>query len=201
MKKFTYLMTDGALYKIGQSVNPEQRLKQIKTGNPFCELICFGDKVSEQQLHVYFFKRRISGEWFSLEAKQIEEIKNLLANGFSYEAEVGNPDDIKYKTVIYKGVEVRTNKRINNGAKFYKLSTEQKLRNIAGKKRSEDLSSKYVISFGKYKGTKIVDMKSDEQINYIIWLVDEMKKSYSKNSKKKCRKYKAFNWWLRNYNK
>ena len=31
------------------------------------------------------------------------------------------------------------------------------------------------IYFGKYKGTKIADMKTDEQLNYLRWMIDNVK--------------------------
>jgi len=60
------------------------------------------------------------------------------------------------------------------------------------------ISEKYIIPFGKYRGTKITDMVNPEQIEYCEWILTEMDK-YSKNAKRKSAKYKAFRWWVDNY--
>ena len=53
MKKeiFTYIMFDGSYFKIGQSTQPEKRLKQIKTANPNVSLLCYGNKITEKYLY------------------------------------------------------------------------------------------------------------------------------------------------------
>lgn len=41
-------MCDGSLYKIGTSKHPKTRLKELRTANPYIELICFGKGVTEK---------------------------------------------------------------------------------------------------------------------------------------------------------
>jgi hypothetical protein len=57
----------------------------------------------------------------------------------------------------------------------------------------------YVIGFGKYKGTKINDMITIDQLRYVGWFVREKRKElkFKKNRRKDVR-YIVFNWW---YNK
>jgi len=66
-----------------------------------------------------------------------------------------------------------------------------------GKKKSNKKSEKYIIDFGKYKGTPIDEMLSEEQQNYCYWLYGEMRKNLSRSQKKRSRKYKAFSWAVR----
>jgi len=67
--------------KIGISRNPEERIKQLNTGNP--EPLTLIDKKlapnkfkDEQKIHNKFNTSRLNGEWFSLDNKQIENVLN-----------------------------------------------------------------------------------------------------------------------------
>jgi hypothetical protein len=161
MNYYTYLIYDGTNHKIGKSVNPEKRLKQIKTGNINAKLICYGKGVSEQYMHNRFFQNRLSGEWFKLNEKQIETAIRLIKFGENSEGNI---------------FDESVSKLIN------------------GSKKSFKLSEKYIIDFGKYKGTPINEMLSDEKYDYCVWLYNKMKNEMSIGEKKKSRKYKAFHW-------
>jgi len=78
MDKFTYLISDNFYYKIGRSVNPEERLNAIRTGNPNCTLLFYGMGRTEKQLHDIFKPFRIKREWFKLRIKDVELIQRLL---------------------------------------------------------------------------------------------------------------------------
>jgi len=80
MEKFTYLISDGLYYKIGESNKPEKRLNNLKTANPNCELICYDKGRTEKQLHDIFKVFKIEREWYKLKFKHIELIKRLLSN-------------------------------------------------------------------------------------------------------------------------
>lgn len=72
-------------YKIGMTKAPNQRFKAFNTKLPFqCEFICMietDDCVSlETELHTRFNHRHIRGEWFSLQADEIEYIKGLATS-------------------------------------------------------------------------------------------------------------------------
>lgn len=189
-EKYTYLMTDGRLFKIGQSVNPEGRLKTLKTGNPHIELITYGNGVTEKYLHEFLFRDRIVLEWFDLAEDKIENIKNLINKGESGRKK-GN---VKIETIEINGIKFK-NKRTG---KYFALSDSEKKRISDGVRKSEDLSKKYIINFGKYNGTKITEMTSDEQYDYCVWIYNRMKEELSTNKKKKSRKYKAFSWAVKN---
>lgn len=82
----TYLIKSIDLYKLGQSVNPEKRFKDIKTGNPHAELLCYGRNYTEKRLHKLFKRYRVTGEWFKLPDKAVEWLldnmndKHLISN-------------------------------------------------------------------------------------------------------------------------
>lgn len=78
MSKLTYLMTDGKLFKIGQSVNPQKRLLSIQNGNINAVLLFYGSGVSEKELHNKYAHKRVGREWFNLNDNDIEEIKLLF---------------------------------------------------------------------------------------------------------------------------
>ena len=80
-EQLTYLIFDGILYKIGKSINPEKRLKQIKTSNPNAKLICYGNAVTEKYMHDRFYRSRVKGEWFKLNDEQLRNAIRLIKNG------------------------------------------------------------------------------------------------------------------------
>jgi hypothetical protein len=84
---FVYLMIDHVnnYHKIGISNSPEYREKTLQSEKPTIELICnkkFPNrkiaKSFEQALHHAYSKKRIRGEWFSLDFNDIEDIKEAL---------------------------------------------------------------------------------------------------------------------------
>lgn len=160
----TYLMFDGNLYKIGKSKNPEQRLKQLKTGNPRIELIAITDKIEEKFLHDRFYQNRVNGEWFLFDEIKLKSILHYFENG---------------------------NKIIG---KYGLDWSKEVSRMILGNKKSDKLSGGYVINFGKYKGMLIQEMQSNEQYDYCVWYLEKLKKELSRSEKKTSRKYKAFYW-------
>lgn len=73
-------------YKIGSTIDIENRIKQLKTGNHNFQIIAtrqsinrFGD---EKILHKLYSGSRISGEWFNFNADQLAEMINTF--GFNY---------------------------------------------------------------------------------------------------------------------
>lgn len=71
--------------KIGFSTNPQKRLEQIQTGNPYKMRILYlavGSFYMEKRLHKLFKKHRYQGEWF--EGKVIKE---FLDNIFEHQRE------------------------------------------------------------------------------------------------------------------
>lgn len=69
----TYVMFDSKanLYKIGRSYNPYKREKDISCGNPSIQLILICDNDIERKMHKEFNSKRITGEWFRLNADDI----------------------------------------------------------------------------------------------------------------------------------
>lgn len=86
MKKWIYLIkADGdydTRYKIGiTKKTPQQRLKQLQTGNPYkLEIVDiyqseFADKI-ERTFHNIYNSNNTHGEWFELDMEQIFEFKD-----------------------------------------------------------------------------------------------------------------------------
>lgn len=78
---YVYLIKSDNNYKIGISTNPIKRFKTIQSAIPFnIEIIhliesCDYKKI-ERELHKKFYFKRINGEWFDLNNKDIEFIKS-----------------------------------------------------------------------------------------------------------------------------
>lgn len=178
IKYKTYLMYDGTYYKIGKSVDPEKRLKQLKTGNTKCKLVTYGQGVEEKYLHDYYFRNRVSGEWFNLTDAQVSNIKRLIEDGQSVSI---LPSKSKYG---------------------WRLSDEESIKIQRGIKKSLEFNKSYKIDFGKYNGVKIVDMVTVEMIQYCEWFVATTEKqALSKRQLRMNKKYKAFKWWVKIVNK
>jgi hypothetical protein len=159
---FTYLMFDGNYYKIGKSKNPLMRLKALKTGNPNIELLAYTDKIEEKYLHNRFFESKIGGEWFNLSKEKLKSLMNYFNHG---------------KILIGK-----------DGLNYCESVQKMKI----GLKTDMELIKKYIIDFGKYNGTPIIEMETDEQIDYCRWLYKKMAFDLSKRERRNSIKYKAF---------
>jgi uncharacterized protein (DUF3820 family) len=91
-RKCAYLAYDGRYFKIGESSNPEQRIKNMRTANPSIELITWGYGDTEANLHQTYKHRKIGGEWFDLKkqnvkaiCKRIEQVNPSDAFGKQYD--------------------------------------------------------------------------------------------------------------------
>lgn len=156
----TYLLFDGKLYKIGQSINPEKRLKNLRTGNTKVKIIAYGSGLTEKRLHEIFKNKRVSGEWFKLNNSDVCRIISLIRNeyqGISLSNEILK----KHEKNLLKQKELDNNK-------FVKYSG-------------------YVFTFGKYNGSRIIDMNTNNEINYVAWC--------AKNIRNK-KLNKIFKWWV-----
>ena len=77
-KEYCYLMYDGKYYKIGKSIHPQKRLKQLKTANPNIEIVDTSKLVDEKDLHNLYKHKNITLEWFDLTNEDVNEIKSLF---------------------------------------------------------------------------------------------------------------------------
>ena len=109
---YTYLAKAGQYYKIGQSKNPEQRMKTLKTGSPDIRLICYGTGETEKRLHVLYKHKRQSGEWFKLSCDDVEDIIKRIKNEFKTEYITTKSQQKKLDFVIkfgkYEGRKIST---------------------------------------------------------------------------------------------
>ena len=74
-----YMMKDAhsGLYKIGKSVNPQNREKTLQSEKPSISMVFFckeTDDFNEKVLHLEYSSQRIRGEWFDLSPAQVRFI-------------------------------------------------------------------------------------------------------------------------------
>lgn len=82
MSKKLYIARANDYFKIGISENPEERIKQLQTGNPepvdlYAEFEAEDAAKCESRLHKRFEGFRIQGEWFKLDVRIVDGIINL----------------------------------------------------------------------------------------------------------------------------
>lgn len=96
------------VYKIGIANDPQSRLAQLQTGNPYkLEIIsCYGFEdasMVEKSLHQAYKSQRLQGEWFELNTVQVgqfETICDLLGgrpaffDGNATDDEIEEEDDV-----------------------------------------------------------------------------------------------------------
>lgn len=138
--EYTYLMFDGLYYKIGKSLNPKKRLKEMATANPNCRLLCYGDCFSESAMHRIFATFRHKGEWFNLRHKEAELAKRMILNQ------------------MVKGDLLRV------------AQLKEQSNAIKRKKQKDYQEKSYAMPFGKYKDCVISKMTSFEELKYLIWV-------------------------------
>ena len=81
---FVYVLECKGRYKIGISTSPEHRITSLQIGNPFLislvEKIRFNNgkeaKEAEKALHCMFESKKVRGEWFDLEKKDLNFIRD-----------------------------------------------------------------------------------------------------------------------------
>src|SRR5688572_19924917 len=83
-----YVLKCGSRYKIGISVNPQQRLKQIQCLWPepitlIHQIRSPSYKPIERQLHHRFADKRRRGEWFELSDEDLSYIRSLDVDGLT----------------------------------------------------------------------------------------------------------------------
>lgn len=71
-------------FKIGFTKNFQTRFRTLRTSNADIEVV-FTERMhnafeNEQHLHAVFAKNRISGEWFSLNGEQVEQVISYIKN-------------------------------------------------------------------------------------------------------------------------
>jgi hypothetical protein len=101
-----YFITDGKYIKIGSSESPEQRLKQLQTGNAIPLKILKSveaPKKFESYLHFIFKAKKVNSEWFLLDTNDYSDdtIKYLLE-----EYEHIKEDSSNYFNIYFKNLDV-----------------------------------------------------------------------------------------------
>lgn len=82
MSSYIYIMSNGDAFKVGLSIDPKRRLRQLQTGSPkklslvyFVEIETAPVKILESIMHRYLKMNHLTGEWFNAD---LATIKNLL---------------------------------------------------------------------------------------------------------------------------
>ncbi len=93
VNELVYFISDGSRVKIGYTTNLKMRITSLQVGNPnFIEVVAIINNVSksiEAEIHEYFAKERISGEWFNISEEQIYSLKSKY-NSFQYMSTLGS---------------------------------------------------------------------------------------------------------------
>lgn len=79
---YVYVIRVRSRYKIGMSKDPDRRIKDLRTSCPdplhmVHKLFSIDMKALEARLHKIFENNRLHGEWFELDANDIEYIRRL----------------------------------------------------------------------------------------------------------------------------
>jgi hypothetical protein len=82
-QSYTYLITDGKEYRLGSSIHPYERVKEMKESNPSIKLVTFGVGVSKY----YLLKKLVNGgnqlKWFKMDKEELHDIVKLINKGES----------------------------------------------------------------------------------------------------------------------
>lgn len=66
-------------FKIGKSINYKERLRQLRTANPFIKSILLQDFDCEYFLHFHLKKYKVKNEWFCInEATTVEDVCKII---------------------------------------------------------------------------------------------------------------------------
>lgn len=141
-----YLMYDGRQYKIGKSIDPEKRLRTMRTGNPSIKLLFYSPNIPEKFLHQMFNPLNTQLEWFRLTQSDVRTIEILM--------------DVKSKETM-KCLMRMGHKRVANSK-----PTRQEC--------YDKIYSKTKLQYGRYAGRKLGSFKTGEEFQYMDWLHGKM---------------------------
>lgn len=80
----TYIMIDHntGYYKIGKSKKPRFREKTLQSEKPTIEMLFVINKNIEKELHRRYSDKRVRGEWFRLEDKDVEYLRKKYSEKY-----------------------------------------------------------------------------------------------------------------------
>ena len=80
----TYIMIDHntGYYKIGKSKKPRFREKTLQSEKPTIEMLFVINKNIEKELHRRYSDKRVRGEWFRLEYKDVEYLRKKYSDKY-----------------------------------------------------------------------------------------------------------------------
>lgn len=77
---YLYVIRCEQYYKIGYTFDLKTRLDNLQTANPFALYVVLAvrhpeARVIERMLHQFFYDKKVVGEWFLLDEKDLKKIK------------------------------------------------------------------------------------------------------------------------------
>lgn len=109
---YVYLIKSSIYYKIGYSKNPKNRLKTIKTHNPF-EVVLFAQLktddylILEKELHQLFSNKNSRREWFELHEEDLLHLKIEYGFNFLIPIKTIKNSSIKNEYILNEMKEIR----------------------------------------------------------------------------------------------
>lgn len=105
---YVYLIQagDSFRFKIGRSVDPERRVKEMQVGSALelkllCQKRCRDMCAQEDRWHELFGASRKHGEWFDLDEKQLPKIVTALKGDIGVHFSKRTVDDLKVGEKYY----------------------------------------------------------------------------------------------------
>ena len=81
-------------FKVGKTINTDERFRQIKTSNPFIKTILLFNFDCEYYLHKSLKKYHLTKEWFTIDCTDVRTLANIIT-----------PHIIKYNEILNEHYE------------------------------------------------------------------------------------------------
>lgn len=123
-----YFIKSKSFVKIGVASDPNVRLKELQTGNPFKLKIAAtipGHFVTEKELHSVFDRFRLEGEWFRYDGHLKACIEACSDPGRKHETVAS------VRELLENGYHLQVRQKANRNSNFRK-KTRGKLKEIGG---------------------------------------------------------------------
>ena len=65
-------------FKVGKTINTDERFRQIRTANPFIKTILLIDFDCEYYLHKSLQKYHLTNEWFSVDCTDVKSLAKMI---------------------------------------------------------------------------------------------------------------------------
>lgn len=155
-----YIITDGTNYKLGYSINPASRLKELQTANakPLVLLgTAEGEIEDERRYHKLLAETRLVGEWFSPSYELFGILQNWVVN-----APVSLPDlkTGKFCSLFYKKQPIHY--QYNDSAPWFSVKDVAKISKLSTNSltRRKAINSKLLLCENVNRMSTFIDTDS-----------------------------------------